>query len=47
MRMSLKRMLDRLRTATNGPFRKRTSTGAGLQEPQRMRTLPVPARVQP
>ena len=44
MRKSLKRVLDQLRDATNGLFRKRTATRAGLQEPQRLQILPVPAR---
>jgi len=45
MRKSLKRVLDQLRKATNGVFRKRTATRAGVQEPQRLQPLPVPARV--
>jgi hypothetical protein len=44
MRKSLKRVLDWLRTATNGTFRQRTATRQGLQDPQRMQALPVPAR---
>ena len=36
MRKSLKRVLDRLRTATDGMFRKPTSVRGGLQEPQQM-----------
>ena len=44
MRKSLKRVLDRLRTATNGKFRKPTSVRGGLQEPQRLQPLAVPAR---
>jgi hypothetical protein len=47
MRKSLKRVLDRLRTATNGMFRKRTATRDGLQEPQQLQALPVPARARP
>jgi hypothetical protein len=47
MRKSLKRVLDRLRDATNGTFRKRTATRAGMQEPQQLRVLPVPARARP
>jgi hypothetical protein len=45
MRKSLKRVLDRLRTATNGMFRKPTSVRGGLQEPQRAQALPAPVRV--
>ena len=44
MRKTLKRMLDRLRTATNGRFRKPTSVRDGLQVPQRLQALSVPAR---
>ncbi|MGZ4315016.1 MAG: hypothetical protein ACXVRS_04190 [Gaiellaceae bacterium] len=44
MRKSLKRVLDRLRTASNGRFRKPTSVRGGLQMPQRMQALSVPAR---
>ncbi len=47
MRKSLKRVLDRLRTATNGMFRKQTTAREGLQEPQQLQALPVPARAQP
>lgn len=47
MRKTLKRVLDRLRTATNGMFGKRTATRDGLQEPQRLQALPVPARARP
>ena len=47
MKKSLKRMLDRLRAATNGKFRKPTSTREGLQMPQRMQALSVPARTPP
>ena len=46
MRKTLKRMLDRLRTASNG-FRKRTTTRAGLQEPQQFEALPVTVRARP
>jgi hypothetical protein len=35
MRKSLKRVLDRLRAATNEKFRKPTSVRGGLQTPQR------------
>jgi hypothetical protein len=47
MRKSLKRMLDRLRAATNGTFRDRTSVRGGLQEPQRMTRVPLSVRVRP
>ena len=36
MRKSLKRALDRLRTATNGILRKPTSVRGGLEQAQRM-----------
>jgi hypothetical protein len=39
MRKTLKRVLDRLRTATGGKFRKPTSVRGGLQEPQQMTRL--------
>ena len=41
MKKSLKRLLDRLRTATSGGFRKPSSARRGLQEPQRMQAVPV------
>ena len=41
MRKSLKRVLDRLRTATNGMLRKPTSVRGGLQEPQRLQAQPA------
>jgi hypothetical protein len=44
MRKTVKRILDRLRTATNGRFRKPTSAREGLQLPQRLQALSVPAR---
>jgi len=44
MRKSLKRALDRLRTATKGIRRKATSVRGGLEQPQRMQ--PQPARVE-
>jgi hypothetical protein len=44
MRKTLKQILDRLRTATNGRFRKPTSARDGLEVPQRMQALSVPAR---
>jgi hypothetical protein len=47
MRKSLKRALDRLRAATNGRLRTRTSVRGGLQEPQRMTPVPLPVRVRP
>ncbi len=47
MRKALKRVLDQLRDATNGMFRKPTATRDGLQEPQQLQPLPVPARTRP
>ncbi len=47
MRKALKRVLDQLRTATNGIFGSRTATRDGVQEPQQMQPLPVPARTRP
>jgi hypothetical protein len=47
MKKSLRRILDRLRTATNGKFRLPTSVRGGLQEPQRMQPVLVPARSWP
>jgi hypothetical protein len=47
MRKSLKRVLDRLRTATNGMLGKPTATRDGLQEPQQLQVLPVPTRARP
>jgi hypothetical protein len=44
MRKSLKRVLDRLRAATNGTFRSRASARGGLQQPQRMHVTPAPVR---
>jgi hypothetical protein len=44
MKKSLRRVLERLRTATNGTFAKRTHVRGGLQEPQRMEPALVPAR---
>jgi hypothetical protein len=46
MRKSLKRILDRLRTATRERFRKPTAARDGLQSPQRMQAVSVPARTQ-
>ena len=43
MKKSLKRLVERLRTATNGRFRLPTSIRGGLQQPQRMQALPVRA----
>jgi hypothetical protein len=43
----MKRVLARLRTATNGMFGKRTAAREGLQEPQQFQALPVSARVRP
>jgi hypothetical protein len=47
MKKTLKRILDRLHDATNGKLRKPTSTREGLQVPQRMQALSVPARTPP
>jgi hypothetical protein len=44
MRKSLRRVLERLRTATNGTFGKRTHIRGKLSEPQRMLPLPVRSR---
>lgn len=44
MKKTLRRVLDRLRTAANGKFRAPTSVRGGLQEPQRMQPVAVPAR---
>ena len=47
MKKSLRRVLERLRAATGGRFRIRTSVRGGLQEPQRLQALPVTARSVP
>ena len=47
MRNSLKRILARLRTLTNGKFRTPTSVRGGLQEPQRMLALPAWTQARP
>lgn len=47
MKKALKGILDRLRTATNGRFRKPTSPREGLQLPQRLQALGVPVRHRP
>jgi len=47
MRKALKRVLDQLRDATNGMFRKPTATRDGLQDPQQLQALPVPLRGRP
>jgi hypothetical protein len=39
MSKRLRRMFDRLRAASNGTFRKRTSVRGGVQEPQRIHTV--------
>jgi hypothetical protein len=44
MRKSLRRVLERLRVATNGAFGKRVSARGGMQEPQLMQPVLVPAR---
>ena len=45
MRKTLKRVLDRLSSATDGRFRKPTPARNGLQVPQRLQALSVPARI--
>ncbi len=47
MRKSLKRVLDRLRTATSGRLRKPTSVRGGLQQPQRMQAPSASKRPHP
>jgi hypothetical protein len=47
MRKSLKRVLDRLRTVTNGRFRKPTAVREDLQVPQRMEALGPSTRTRP
>jgi hypothetical protein len=44
MKKTLRRVLERLRGATNGKFRSPSSVRGGLQEPQRMQPVPVSAR---
>ncbi len=44
MRKSLKRVLDRLRSATGGRLAKPTSVRGGLQVPQRMQALGASTR---
>ena len=44
MRKSLRRVLERLRAATNGALGKQVSTRGGVREPQRMHSVLVPAR---
>jgi hypothetical protein len=44
MRKSLRRLLERLRTATGTTLGKGASIRSGLQEPQRIQTLLAPAR---
>ena len=43
----LRRLLDRLRGGTSGTPRERTTVRGGLQEPQRMTPVLVPARIKP
>jgi hypothetical protein len=45
MRKSLRRVLDRLRSAAKGSLQKGTSIRAGLQAPQRIEALPASVRV--
>jgi len=47
MRKTLKRMLDRVRAATEGVLGKRTATRDGVQEPQQLQAIPVPDRARP
>ena len=47
MRKSLRRVLERLRAATDGKLRPRTAVRGGLQEPQRSQLIPAPARSRP
>jgi hypothetical protein len=44
MRKSLRKLLERLRTATGVTLGKGASIRSGLQEPQRMQPLLAPAR---
>ncbi|MFL5962640.1 MAG: hypothetical protein ACJ757_07095 [Gaiellaceae bacterium] len=44
MSKSLRRVLERLRVATNGAFGRQLSTRGGVQGPQRMQPVLVPAR---
>jgi hypothetical protein len=47
MRKKVRRALDRLRGLTNGWLRGETSVRGGLQQPQRLQALLVPARIRP
>ena len=44
MRKTLRRVLERLRAATNGTFRRDERGHGALKEPQRMEPMLVPAR---
>ncbi len=44
MRESLRRALERVRTATNGTFGKRMHVRGNLAEPQQLLPLPVRSR---
>jgi len=44
MKKTLRRVLERLRTVTEGMHRKQGSVRSGLGEAQRMQPLPVRAR---
>ena len=46
MKKTLKRVLERLRGATNGRLRRPTTTRDGLEVPQRMQAVREPARTQ-
>jgi len=47
MRMSLRRVLDRLRSLGSRGRQRGTSVRGGLQEPQRIEGHPAPVRVRP
>jgi len=47
MRESLKWVLERLRTATDGALRKQTSVRGGLEQPQRMQAQPAWVHTRP
>ena len=45
MKKRLKHLVDRLRTATDGTFRRTRPARAGGQEPRRLDALAAPVRV--
>jgi len=47
MRKGLRRVLDQLRDATNGMFRKPTAIRDGLQEPHQLQVVPVRVGTRP